>query len=256
MTISFASLAGGKYQRTEIITSTREWVCPAGVTAIEVFLVGGGGGGATSVSAYDGYNGVYRYSDGPGGGGGGVTKNDIAVTPGNSYTVTIGAGGSTGSAGSDSSFGTLLTSYGGFNGNASNGQKKAGGGGTNRIFNNSQWTGQTGGGGAGVPVFAYNGYTNAIDSQWSGVQGYPAGTYSFPTAGNPGINGYGAGGGAGTTGSTVYYGGLNAGDGASSGTNATDAAANFGGGGGGGTNSPSKSGSSGGSGVCIIKYWA
>ena len=59
---------------------TTSWTAPAGVTLIEVLVVGGGGGGGFQV--------------GGGGGGGGVIYNSAyPVTPGNAYTVTIGAGG-------------------------------------------------------------------------------------------------------------------------------------------------------------------
>jgi len=55
------------------------WVCPAGVTSVSVACVAGGGQGA-------------GYASG-GGGGGFAYKNNIAVTPGTSYLVGVGAGG-------------------------------------------------------------------------------------------------------------------------------------------------------------------
>ena len=53
---------------------TYTWVCPPGITSVSVVCVGGGG---------------------PNGGGGGELryKNNISVTPGNSYTVVVGAQG-------------------------------------------------------------------------------------------------------------------------------------------------------------------
>lgn len=64
--------------RVEIKTSGT-WTVPAGVTQIDLFLVGGGGGGSFP----------YIY------GGSGYTNHcqKIAVTPGQTLTITIGAGG-------------------------------------------------------------------------------------------------------------------------------------------------------------------
>jgi hypothetical protein len=72
---------------------TYSWTCPSGVTSVNVVCIGGGGGGgmATSPSA--------SYRDGGGGGGGGLGwKNNISVTPGQSYTVVVGSGGNGASA--------------------------------------------------------------------------------------------------------------------------------------------------------------
>lgn len=92
------------------------WMAPSQVRSIDVLAVGGGGGGGAWVGA--------------GGGGGEVTESSgIGVTPGNSYTVTVGAGGwgaemrpgfsaavdafVRGSNGSSSSFGSSVTALGG-----------------------------------------------------------------------------------------------------------------------------------------------
>lgn len=56
------------------------WTVPAGVTSVCVLCIGGGGGGA-------GYFGQ------AGAGGGLAYKNDIAVTPGTTHNITVGAGG-------------------------------------------------------------------------------------------------------------------------------------------------------------------
>lgn len=64
---------------------TYSWVVPSGITSIAAITVGGGGGG----------RGGLNY----GGGGGGALayKNGISVTPGETLTVTVGAGGTAGS---------------------------------------------------------------------------------------------------------------------------------------------------------------
>ncbi|HEY6872582.1 MAG TPA: hypothetical protein VI298_07660 [Geobacteraceae bacterium] len=85
---------------------------PAGVGKIlfEAWGAGGGGGGYTGTS-YAVYGG--------GGGGGGQYRGSFAVTPGQTYTVIVGAGGagslhSNGGNGGDTSFGgTLAVAHGG-----------------------------------------------------------------------------------------------------------------------------------------------
>jgi hypothetical protein len=62
-------------------TGTYSWTAPNGVTSVSVVAVGGGGGGSTV------------WSGGGGGGGGLGWKNNISVTPGQSYTVVVGSGG-------------------------------------------------------------------------------------------------------------------------------------------------------------------
>lgn len=61
---------------------TYSWVCPADVLSVSVVCVGGGGGGAGNGSS--------------GGGGGLGWKNNIAVTPGATYTVFVGRASSYG----------------------------------------------------------------------------------------------------------------------------------------------------------------
>jgi len=70
-------------QATYATPGTYSWVCPKGVTAISVVCVGGGGGGVGSVNA----------GGGAGGGGAQAYTNNLAVVPGQSYTITVGAGG-------------------------------------------------------------------------------------------------------------------------------------------------------------------
>lgn len=64
---------------------TYTFTVPAGVTSLSIVGVGGGGGGAQNTTS-------------PSGGGGGMVKytNNIAVTPGETLTVVIGAGGTPG----------------------------------------------------------------------------------------------------------------------------------------------------------------
>lgn len=73
---------------------TYSWTAPAGVTSVSVVCIGGGGAGTrgTSPSSEDQLR--------RGGGGAGLGwKNNITVVPGQSYTVVVGDGGNTLSAG-------------------------------------------------------------------------------------------------------------------------------------------------------------
>ncbi|HOR12275.1 MAG TPA: hypothetical protein PKX46_00005, partial [Clostridia bacterium] len=75
---------GGKKQlRTEIILWDKDWTVPEGVKSINVRLFGGGGGGG----------GGQAGGGGGGGGGGHMVFDTIAVTPLDSYSITIGQGG-------------------------------------------------------------------------------------------------------------------------------------------------------------------
>jgi len=82
--VSLASklLIGGSPKPTgsEVFTSSGTWTCPDYVYSVSVVCIGQGGAGAT-VSGIP-YNG--------GGGGGLGWRNNISVTPGQSYTVSVG----------------------------------------------------------------------------------------------------------------------------------------------------------------------
>ena len=98
---AYSVLAGA----TPTLTNT-SWTAPTGVTQIEVLVVAGGGGGGAN-------------KGGGGGAGGLIYNNSFTVTPGSSYTVTVGTGGAgissptnAGGTGGNSVFGSL-TAYGG-----------------------------------------------------------------------------------------------------------------------------------------------
>lgn len=112
---------------------THAWVCPAGVTSIipQVWAAGGGGGGTAGFGA----------AAGGGGGGEYASEPAVSVTPGRTYTVTVGAGGaggkvplgggpaSDGAAGGRSSFtgDTVTITAAGGQGGRANGAAGAGG---------------------------------------------------------------------------------------------------------------------------------
>lgn len=240
---------------------TTSWTCPANVTQVEVLVVAGGGGG--------GGGGL----DGGGGGAGGLIYNPAyPVTPGQSYTVTVGAGGSgigatntTAANGGNSVFGTLTAIGGGGGANGSvpgaAGGSGGGGGGDGGAVTKVGGAGTTGqgfpggfgnddgGGGGGAGQAGYD----AVTPLTIGTKGGRGGDgLQFTISGTPTWYA-GGGGGAGENGALGGLGG--GGAGATSSINGTNnglaGAANTGGGGGGTNNSL---GGDGGSGIVIVKY--
>jgi hypothetical protein len=165
-------------QQAYTTPGTYSWTCPTGVTSVSVVCIGGG-------AASDGWTG--------GAGGGLGWKNNIPVTPGNSYTVVVGAGGyrpANGSgyvAGNQSYFGTgsVAGNGGGTAYNSPGGYAGDGGG---NGGNGSSSGGYGGGGGAG-------GYSGAGGNGGSEGGGATAGSGGGGAGGN---DGGGSGGGGGT----------------------------------------------------------
>lgn len=207
---------------TDIYTASTTWTAPAGVTSVDVEVWGGGGAGG----------GQNSNSDGGGGGGGGAYSKvlGIAVTPGNTYTVTVGAGGvgvagGTGGSGGDSYFinAATILAKGGTGGAPSTGTPPAGGaggavasgvgttkfsGGNGGQGRNSN-TGQGGPGGSSAGTAA-NGASGP--SPWSTLTAAAA-----PAGGGIGGNG----GGSGNNGSVPASGNGGGGGGSGDGTNKT-----------------------------------
>ncbi len=172
----------------KIRTATNSWVAPTGVTKVNLVLVGGGGAGGSNLYA--------------GGGGGGrvLIGNDRTVTPGTTYSITIGAGGAPTTAGQRGSDGgsssisgsgfTTLTSIGGAGGanegnNGSNGGSGSGGhrrGGAGQVTSGTPVTGTT-----------WYGNNGAAGDGWLGGAGGGGGAGTAGTQGNANNNG-GAGG--------------------------------------------------------------
>jgi hypothetical protein len=186
----------GLAQSPQTYNADGTFVVPAGVTSITVEAWGGGGHGGTRSST----NGACG-----GGGGGGYARKVIAVTPGQSFTVTVGTGATTNTAGEDSWFGTSATVL------ARGGSSAA---------NNSTTAGS--GAAVGIGDFTYGGGngSNANYSTNSGAGGASAGTAA-------------AGGNAsGITGGTAPAGGVNGANGRNSSNNGIAGTAPGGGGGG------------------------
>jgi len=197
VTINDTSLTAPGQVLFEVVTTTTtrttSWTVPAGVTSVSVVCVGGGGGGRAGSSS----------SGGAGGGGALTYRNNIAVTPGATYSIQIGRGG---------------------NGIAGLGGGGAGDGAASWFQSSSVCNANGGGGGLG---------SNGV---WAGGAG---GTSSAPTGGASFAGGAGGGGqntqraGGGGAGGYAGAGGRGGGRDPSAGTN-NNAAAGAGGGGGGG----------------------
>ena len=102
------------------LSGAGNWLCPAGVTQVTAYAVGGGGGGASGSGSLNG----------AGGGGGESATQEFAVIPGTSYGYSAGGGGAGGSSsggvagsnGSATTFtvaGVVLTAHGGTGGQPS-----------------------------------------------------------------------------------------------------------------------------------------
>jgi hypothetical protein len=224
-------------------TSTT-WVAPAGVTSVTYAVVGGGGGGGGAVRS--------NFSAGGGGGGGRLLTGTLSVTPGTSYTVTVGGGGSAGSGGGggggtgSSSVFSSITSAGGNGGSGGSGTGGAGGNSGGGAGGGSG-AGSTGGGGGGAGGAGGNG-TGA-----GGISG-AGGIGSFTSISGSSI-GYGGGGSGAVFAGTASTGAATSGGGQGSYPGQSGTANTGGGAGGGGDNTViGYAGGTGGSGVVWLSW--
>lgn len=243
---------------------TTSWVAPTGITSVSYLVVAGGAGGGS------GYGGG-------GGGAGGVLTGTLSVTPGASYTVTVGSGGAGAS-------GALNSGYGGLGGAGGNSVFSTftaiGGGGGNYGGGASGGSGGGGGGnggaggGAGTGGQGYNGgaaVAGPVNYGGGGGGGAGGAGSQAPSSQNGGTGGpgytssisgsshtYAAGGGGGGEGGTGGSGGSSntGGHGGGGGGNVgITSPTYYGSGGGGGGGSPGgQSGTSGYQGIVIISY--
>lgn len=224
------------------LPGTYYFTVPNPVTTVYVCVFGAGGGGAS---------GSLGSSSGNGGGGGGYSEGIITVTPGETLTVNVGAGGGADSPGESSSVSDIIA-YGG------------GAGSTNSIGN---W-GSVGsaGNGEGGTLNRSGGVGGTSPSQISGGGGGggAAGKSGAGVSGSSYIGGNGSFGFGGSGATTVDTMGTNIritnfyreGGGGASGNIDTVAAIGMNGGfpGGGGSGSSDGSGGIGGDG-CVIIYF-
>ena len=188
-----------------------QWVCPAGVTSVSVVAIGGGGNGGYITNT----NGSSR----AGGGGGGLGwKNNIAVTPGTSYSVVVNGWYGQGSTSGSSSFinhtvvsgGLGGSAYSSYNGQAGGSYIGDGGGngGSSATMSSSTSSRRLGGGGGGGGYLNAGGAGGASNSAGTGSNtgggGGGSGYYVHSYNGAGGFGGgtglFGTGGGSPTSG--------------------------------------------------------
>jgi hypothetical protein len=150
----FPAAGGGGYKRYVVnLTSGTSWTIPTGVTAINATLQGGGGGGGPgrfSSSGYtiDGSFGIPGQS---------ISTYISGLTPGNTITYAIGAGGAAAANGGTTTMTGATNAVGGLaGGNANAGTQAAGGfnGGAGGAAGGSI-AGAGGAGGAGSILIEY-----------------------------------------------------------------------------------------------------
>lgn len=176
-------------------TSNSSWTAPSNITSATVLIVAGGGGGIRG-----------------GGGAGGVLSNvDItnSVVAGQTYTITVGSGGSGGAYNGANSSAFGYTAVGGGHGGSSSTMAAdggSGGGGSEVSYPSPQYQG-----GDGIAGQGYNGgnaTAGAIDYPYTGAGGGGAGG----PGGSPNDDGTYVSGGAGgvgifsdISGTNTYY---------------------------------------------------
>lgn len=184
----------GYSSNVQVFTASGTFTAPSGITKVYLSMVGGGGG------AYGTSSG-----SGPGGAGGNWVLNyPYTVTPGNNYTVTIGAGGlgriegsRSATAGSSTSFDTITVAGGavasssgattnpdGLDASTTTGGKyyqKGGAGGAT--------SGTTGGGGGGTPFGAGANGGTSNNAGTSGSANTGTGGSGAGSSGNTGGDG-------------------------------------------------------------------
>lgn len=262
-----------RYRVPQVVTflDSGSWTCPAGVTSVQALIVAGGGAGGSDLG-------------GGGGAGGVVYNNSIPVTPGVTYPIVVGQGGTTtadaGNNGQNSNFANIIAVGGGGGGSgvATNAGRAGGSGGGARV-NRTSMPGGTGtygqgnAGGGALNLTAGSGYGASGGGGGAGGVG-AAGSQNAEGSAGTGDGGiglafsisgsstyYGGGGGACSVLGTSYIpagglGGGAAGIRAGSSTPGNNATANTGGGGGGGGNGyTGATGSQGGSGIVIIRWY-
>jgi hypothetical protein len=206
-------------------TSSGTWVCPALVTSVTVQAWGGGGAGGGPNTDNTG---------GGGGAGGQFVTSTVSVTPGNTYTVTVGAGG---------------TGVQGNNGNS--------GGDSILLLSGTPIVTAKGGAGGSANITKASGSTTGGvgDTVYAGGDGSDgASTYGGGGGGGSGTTGAGGNASTYTGGTGTSTGGGNGGDGRQTTAGMGLAGSVYGGGGGGGfrTTTTNRLGGAGGAGRIII----
>jgi len=213
----------------EIFTSSGSWTAPTGITKIFLTMVGGGGagGGAT-------YEGGNTGSGGGGGAGEGVLMRPYTVTPGNSYSYTVGSGGS-GSSGGDGGSGTA-TSF-------DSGALSCAGGAGGLVGSTTQGNGGIGGGNSATPTYYLDASASTSTASATSSSGFRGGNGAAAVSNTS----------SGAGGSSIFAKGAN---GVGAQTTGLSGTLGSGGSGAGGNGTPADNrfGGAGGAGVILLEY--
>ncbi len=195
-------------QTTNVHTNSTSWICPAGVTFVQVQCWGAGGAGGSAQRNPDSSNVQF----GGGGAGGAYAKvSSYSVTPGNTYYINVGIGGANSSSVNDTTVPGGDSWFNSVNSPSATIIAKGGAGGASRIGNTSA---KYGGGGTGTPngsvgdvVYAGGSGATANITSGTGGGGSSAGTGTNGTAATSNVGASApAGGGSGGTGPTYTVG--------------------------------------------------
>ena len=206
------SSGGGGSINGQVFTAGGTFTIPAGITSLKVTVVGGGGGSGASNAGVDAFA-----CTGGGGGGGTAISYLTGLTPGNTLTVTIGAGGTAGpssagnggtggsstvasgtqtittitGAGGSGSLGAASTfTAGGAGGSGSNGTINLTGSGGSASFSGAFVMGGSGGS-SSIGGGARNVYNNSSGITGGNYGGGASGSAVLNTGGNIGAAGAG-----------------------------------------------------------------
>ena len=256
-----------KPKGTQTFTSSGTFTVPAGVTSIDIFCVGGGGGSSNGSFSQDSEGGYSQTVYGAGGGGYTATKKSYAVTPGQSFTVTVGTGVNGGSStrGGTTSFGSVLSAGGGYGGGYASGYEDvsvhsraepgrggSGGGRSGYTPGNGGSDGSTGGHGYYYKSGTYYDGGSGGSGQGTTTRAFGESSGTIYAGGGGGAGGESSSqglGGSGGGGNGAYY------QKSSNYRLAVAGSANSGGGGGACYAWPSvTTGAKGGSGICIVRW--
>ena len=230
------------YEAVKTYLVTSSWKCPADVTSVKVECRGSGGGGG-------GVAADTNKAAGAGAGGQYVVSTTFAVTPGTTYTITIGNGGSAGaSSGGNGGVGGVVW----FKSNDANGVVARGGAGGQSYENGFQ--GGVGSVDSGVGDTVRAGGSGGAGGAWNGSGGGGEGGNSDKVGENGGNGSSEVAGTAGGAGA----GGGDGGNGNVGKLNAAGAAGTVPGGGGSGgsvgANTTNRAGGAGGKGKIVLTY--
>ncbi|MCD6017054.1 MAG: hypothetical protein K0S53_175 [Bacteroidetes bacterium] len=195
--VSFLQKLGAQTIIPFTTVGTQTWVCPAGVTTltVECWGAGGGSGGAGSVTN----------AAGGGGGGGAYASSVLAVTPGTTYSLSVGAGGvggastgGNGGAGAGTNFNVSVVVAAGGNGGVGATTTTGGAGGTGGVFASCVGTVRFAGGNgaAGVPTSSGGGGGSSAGKVAAGNAGAGSAGGAAPAGGVAGMSGNTTPGGA------------------------------------------------------------